>query len=775
MPPMGRKQGTFYLGLATCVVVAAGLYLSLRQSSASQAPTPSVHATPAPSAKPSPVATDVPAPNGTIGSIAWQAGAPLGLGVRGVAEIVLSMCDRLLAFGNIGADLDRGNYGLAAVWSSSDAATWSLLTQPNTFPSDSAFFLDVTEDGRGGLYAITARYEGAKPNALWHSPDGVTWTRLTVGRSQVLTNATIAVANGTAVVTGQTRESGQPRRYVWYSIDGLTWTQAALPEAYPDEYGAALMVGGSGGFEIVEPTGLATAWHSDDGRTWLKAESPGGTFAAFVPTHLLTSAGRYVAMGYESGNAGVPSAWTSADGVAWSRSSMEDPGPAFGCATGCQPTAVTRVGNALVAVGYRTQDRATLPASAPIATWVSTDDGRTWLARGGGSPGVLPMALAALGSDVVVFGRQLPVVETANSFGFGRSARGSITWQAVESPTSAEPSIEPTWSTTPSTAPSVKTGPIEFRQATEPKAPAEAWQNLVSYVNGHFYNVFDRWTVSGTPRRGPALWESDDGTAWHQIANEAQFNGKGKQDCAFIAALTDDGQGGLVAVGSVDSSCAGAVTGTAAVWQSNDGTTWRRATLQTPLTGVLWHVASAGANLVAIGEDGQELYSADHGRTWQTGSLNGRGGLMTLASWQGGFIAGDGAHAWRSSDGQAWVALGPAPPGATAVGGVFVGALNSLYWSSDGATWTVADGPTTESFDPRAIAGDGEIAVAVDVHNEMWITSDGKTWRDTGKKLVVSTSDLHSGVPVFCIGAGRLVTIVAGGNSTQAFYADLVE
>jgi photosystem II stability/assembly factor-like uncharacterized protein len=310
-----------------------------------------------------------------------------------------------------------------------------------------------------------------------------------------------------------------------------------------------------------------------------------------------------------------------------------------------------------------------------------------------------------------------------------------------------------------------------------PKAPAEAGDNSVWYVNGHFYNVFNRWDRRGTrPHHGPLVWESDDGTSWRQIANEAQFNGKGKQECAFITALTEDGNGGLVAVGGMDGSCAGTVTSIAAVWQSDDGVTWRKATIQPAQTGVLYDVAYAGGNLVAVGQEGELLSSADHGKTWQPGSLSDRsGGIISVTPWQDGFIAGDGGHTWRSSDGRAWVPLGIAPGGVTAVGEVLVGVPDGLYWSPDGATWTAATGAPSEPFEQWTIGSDGRVAIALSAQDEMWITTDGKTWRDTGSKLIITATGEHGAIQSFCIGAGRLVTIISDGNLTRAYYADLLK
>jgi hypothetical protein len=316
---MGRMKGTLFAGLAACVILAAGLVVFLGQPS-SPSPTPSFGATSSPTAESSPIPTGVPAPTGAIGGVTWHEGGWLNLGAGGEGQLVIPFGDRLLALGNVGAGVAAGLGGKsAAVWSSTDAVTWNQITKPTTFTADSAYPRAATADGRGGLYIIASRYATSNSNALWHSPDGVTWTRMTFGKSQVLTNATIASANGTAVVTGQALEQQQLRRYVWYSTDALTWTEAALPDANPDPDAPAFIAGGVNGFVIVEESGAGLAWHSDDGRTWVKAEPPGankpGTFAPFVPTNLLVSDGTFVAMGYDGGNASVPAAWTSEDGV----------------------------------------------------------------------------------------------------------------------------------------------------------------------------------------------------------------------------------------------------------------------------------------------------------------------------------------------------------------------------------------------------------------------------------------------------------------------------
>lgn len=748
---MGKTgKVTLYAGLAACVVLTAGLLVSLEKRS-SPSPTSSSNA------------TSSPIPTGTVGGITWHGVGTLPGAVPRVRAVIPGG-DMLFALGDV--DVPGRGY-VAAVWSSTDAVIWNLITKPDTFSTDSSYVLSATADGRGGLYAIGyISTADTLTDTLWHSPDGVTWTRITVDQSQVTIQPTIAAANGMAVVTGLVSELQHARRYAWYSTDGLTWTQAALPGASSAYDGPALIAGGVGGFEILD-SAAGAAWHSDDGRTWVKAESPGADpsrYGAFNPTALLVSDGTVVATGRDGGDGGQPSAWTSEDGRTWSRSTIDEPSPAFGCEAACEPAVVTQIGSALVALGYRTKDTGTLPDSAPIVTWVSTDTGRTWRVTGSGSPGVLPSTLALFDSELVVLGEQL------GGGGFVRSVRGTIAWQAVESPSPARPSIQPTPSATPSPGPSLKTGPITFKQATVPKVSAQPWSsNTMWYVNGRFYSVFSR-------AHGPLLWESDDGATWRQIANETQFNGKGAQDCASIQALTEDGNGGLVAVGGMDGYCAGTVTSTATAWQSNDGVTWRQATIQ-PQTGLLLSVAHAGGSLVAVGTNSVVLHSADQGKSWQPAPLSGPPSpdFLAVVPWQDGFIANDMGHAWRSSDGLAWVPLGMAPLAQAVVGGVLVGIVGDLYWSSDGATWTTAAGAPVATYEQWTIGSDGRVSIAITVQDEMWITTDGRTWRDTGSKLIITETGEHGAVPSFCIGAGRLVTITSDGDLTRAYYADLLK
>jgi hypothetical protein len=764
-------------GLAVCVVLAAGL-LVVQAQHPSPNPTAS---TPAASSARSPGPSDSPtsAVPMTIGGIDWQTGETLPQ--AGEVTAAMAMGDEVFALGYLSIP---GRRLSAAVWSSTDGLTWNLLTRPDTFSSDGSFIQSASSDGQGGLLASGLTY-GASSNAgaLWHSKDGRAWTPVSLGSSEIPANLTIAVSGRTLVAEGIVRLPDPPKRQAWWSTDGVNWTATELPAGLAT-LDPVLLAGGAKGFEFLVPAGSdqpMSAWHSDDGRTWVETQPPGlpeplGTFGAFSPTSLLTSDGVFVAVGSNDSPSGRVAAWTSVNGRTWSQSAIGDPGNEFGCKDLCRPAVVAQVGASLVAVGYAKQDVSVdvSPAAADVV-WTSGDAGRTWN-LGSGPNGVRPAALAALDSQPILLG-------TTDSL---RSFRGSIAWKpaAAETPPTV-PSPSPT-PAAPTSGPSIVVGPITFHRATMPKAPAMAWDNTTWYLNGRFYSAINQNYASWKPRlpNGPLIWESDDGTNWRQLANEKQFNAGGTRPCASIYALAEDGAGGLVAVGGMAAHCGqwSVPASIPAIWRSSDGVTWRRATIEGAGADLLQSVASSGGRLVASGAAGTVLYSSDHGQSWHAATPNGfEAHSIVVAPWQGGFIAAGQvaatgqSDAWKSSDGRDWVALGKAPvlDALLSFGNLLVGeGLGAIYWSSDGYNWS-----TSSAQGWWAIGGRDEVAVAVTQAGEIWTSTDGRTWRESGTWLPLGPGGGGLwGRPTFCVGAGRLVTILTDITETQsgAFYADLV-
>jgi len=171
------------------------------------------------------------------------AGAALGTGFSSIT----SNPDGLL----VGVGMATNSQGgfVAAVWTSTDGRTWERID-----PDSPAFASHTDSDvamhdvawGPGGLVAVGT--DGGTNVAIWHSPDGLTWTRAdtadqpfehigTLGSVDALGTGWVAVGpHRFAEMTGDTV-------MLWTSTDGLTWDRALRLDP---GYGMAVVTTDSG-------------------------------------------------------------------------------------------------------------------------------------------------------------------------------------------------------------------------------------------------------------------------------------------------------------------------------------------------------------------------------------------------------------------------------------------------------------------------------------------------------------------------------------------------
>jgi hypothetical protein len=166
---------------------------------------------------------------------------------------------------------------------------------------------------------------------------------------------------------------------LWTSPDGLTWTQVELPGTF------STVDAGSTGY-IATGTlkdGVTSAvWLSGDGRSWHQVPLPKATSGAVVVDGATDFAGGYVLAGKQRSDSScvegrstaplyTPSLWWSADGKNWTRSKLPGALPAGDVSVGF----VRISDDALVAIA---QDwNVAKGLSGPRQYWVS-NDGRTW-------------------------------------------------------------------------------------------------------------------------------------------------------------------------------------------------------------------------------------------------------------------------------------------------------------------------------------------------------------------------------------------------------------
>ena len=300
------------------------------------------------------------------------------------------------------------------------------------------------------------------------------------------------------------------------------------------------------GIERPVPT-LAAVWISPDGRQWSRVHdfpAEDGTGALAVAA----DGARVVIVGADRRGG---AAWSSTDGRTWTRAprSPQLEGPDGG--TGM--FAVTTWRGGFLAGGHR-DDPA--HAEAHAAVWHSAD-GLAWQ-RGADDPpfaGARILGLAATDSAIVAVGG---TDTSAGPPGLAWRSSDGDHWTRISSP-----------------------------------AVAAGVPQAVTSRDGRFIAVGVNANDTGS-----TVWSSPDGSTWTKIPNQESFQANGSPLRMAAVAPTASG---LVAVGwQWDGG-----NGSAAVWQSADGTSWGRESAVPSFSGAKMDgVTSGPLGLVAVGTAG---------------------------------------------------------------------------------------------------------------------------------------------------------------------------
>jgi hypothetical protein len=134
----------------------------------------------------------------------------------------------------VGAAVNSQGDFVGAIWTSTDGRTWERIDQDSeVFASDTDTYVEINDvaSGPGGFVAVGN--DGEIEAAVWHSPDGLTWTRAdTAGQPFEYAGrlgAVDALDNGW-VIAGPDRGTVT----LWTSPDGLSWdwVHSIDPAAY---------------------------------------------------------------------------------------------------------------------------------------------------------------------------------------------------------------------------------------------------------------------------------------------------------------------------------------------------------------------------------------------------------------------------------------------------------------------------------------------------------------------------------------------------------------
>ncbi|HJY66600.1 MAG TPA: serine/threonine-protein kinase, partial [Streptosporangiaceae bacterium] len=298
---------------------------------------------------------------------------------RGVSQTV----DRVVASGNtivtMGSQTSDGVVRQQFFASTDGGATWRLAAAhaPGGGPAPLGHVASRLAGGPGGWLAIG-------PQAIWTSPNGLSWTLAATHGIPQLPGDQLLVLNNTAqgfLAAGEAATAGGGNQAViWTSRDGLTWqrktaTQLGLTAlggttqgiVYAAVHGPDTIISGG----IVGGGNVSAAWLSTDGgSTWTAVTIPADHGAGVSVGGLGSDGSGLVAVRPGQGANGSPDgvAYFSPNGHDWQYAGTVD------AAGGWSPNVVKGSTNGFVVTGETT--------AGQIVAYTSTGTGGTWLPTG---------------------------------------------------------------------------------------------------------------------------------------------------------------------------------------------------------------------------------------------------------------------------------------------------------------------------------------------------------------------------------------------------------
>ncbi len=244
----------------------------------------------------------------------------------------------------VGYDASGGDAD-AAVWTSSDGITWTRVTHDESVfgGADDQDMLSITAGGPGFVAVGDDYASGESDGAVWTSPDGVTWKRVTgaaLGGVDTQIIESVAAAGDDLVAVGYEYSGSDWDGVVWTSSDGATWTRAADPGSVlagsNNEALLGVTAGGPGliavGYDDANGDWDTRVWTSADGSEWTLLPADPAVFGGSGDQQIakvVEGGPGFVAVGREStGNGSDAIVWVSSDGIEWTRA--DDPGSVFG-------------------------------------------------------------------------------------------------------------------------------------------------------------------------------------------------------------------------------------------------------------------------------------------------------------------------------------------------------------------------------------------------------------------------------------------------------------
>lgn len=611
------------------------------------------------------------------------------------------------------------------------------------------------------------------------------------GRDQELTD--VAAVGTTVVAAGGEADPGNYRGLLLYSTDGgrtfksadVRGADGGLPAN--GEVPRQVAGGAHGWVAIGSRPGGGAVWTSQDGRSWQRLpDAAGDTFGPGNKVNrVIGTESGFLAIGENSRKGdfsdSVPAAWLSNDGQRWEALTGEQVGiPVRGKVSLIEAAAT---GSTVVMESLHAPDAKKAPFRR---VWKSSDAGRTWspaklpapkgtrsLAVGGGKPGLLAVREIKSGSKsyaqtftssdgaawkqggrietpgyrevhrlLATDGGYVAIVKRGNDYLVSRSADGASWQEAGTLPTNSGRALqgaaaagEQTVLVGRDTGGGDLNSLLAVRDARGAEIPVDPAKIAGAVRPDHAVSGLaakeGRAVAVGSSGGDAAVWSSQNGSSW----TRAQFPGGLVRPASQRLTGAVSGGAGWLAVGD-----GGGAPRRPLVVTSADGASWQAAdnnpafAQNGPLSLATYGAAAGPAGYVIVGEDGLSgatWFSPDL-KTWQRGRGLGKNDLTALPNGNRWLrAAAGGAFGFVGVGGLQDPKAGDAP-----------GQRPAVWTSTDGKQWKLSQLPLPAGLGEGSltqVAAKGNVLVAAGSATGAagavplaFVSSDGgRTWRES--------------------------------------------
>ena len=179
----------------------------------------------------------------------------------------------------------EGESTIATLVTTTDGQNWTIAPDESAALFDNSGIADVIEGGDGLLaFGASPGGEAVPTAAVFTSPDGLSWTRVTPRNAdyhnKVMT-AVMAIDDYFVAVGGDFFETGLMT--AWTSPDGITWTRSPHPDETTDPSVAFMTAeavtsasdriwAAGQDYDARRGSGLPALWVSDNGKQWARTD-----------------------------------------------------------------------------------------------------------------------------------------------------------------------------------------------------------------------------------------------------------------------------------------------------------------------------------------------------------------------------------------------------------------------------------------------------------------------------------------------------------------------